>query len=89
MRRPTKKVERKILRYSALKLHEKGILIEIDGLPINQFRNVLFEIVPAVTDPEDKENINRVPKGSDGRFEIHAKFMGVRYVVCQCDCNVL
>lgn len=82
------KVERKILRYSALKLHEKGILIEIDGLPINQFRNVLFEIVPAVTDPEDKENINRVPKGSDGRFEIHAKFMGVRYVVCQCECNV-
>ena len=72
------KVERTLLRYSAAKLYEKGILIEIDGLPLNQFRNVLFEIVPASADLENKENSSRVPRGADGRFEIHAKFMGVR-----------
>ena len=72
------KRERTILRYSAAKLHEKGILIEIDGLPLNQFRNVLFEIVPASLELENKENISGVPRGKDGRFEIHAKFMGVR-----------
>ena len=72
------KGERTILRYSAAKLHEKGILIEIDGLPLNQFRNVLFEIVPASAELENKENISGVPRGKDGKFEIHAKFMGVR-----------
>lgn len=72
------KGERTLLRYSAAKLHEKGILIEIDGLPLNQFRNVLFEIVPASLELENKENFSGVPRGEDGRFEIHAKFMGVR-----------
>jgi hypothetical protein len=28
------------LRYSASKLHEKGILLSIDGLPQSQFKNV-------------------------------------------------
>ena len=72
------KVDKSLLRYSAAKLHEKGILIEIDGLPLNQFRNVLFEIVPASAELENKENHNKVPRGVDGKFEIHAKFMGVR-----------
>ena len=72
------KLDKTILRYSASKLHEKGILIEIDGLPLNQFRNVLFEIVPASAELENKENNDKVPRGVDGKFEIHAKFMGVR-----------
>ena len=76
------KLDKTILKYSASKLHEKGILIEIDGLPLNQFRNVLFEIVPASAELENKENHNKVPRGVDGKFEIHAKFMGVRYVNC-------
>ena len=56
--------KREILRYSASKLHSKGILLSIDGLPENQFKNVLFEIVPM--------------QHSEGLFQIHAKFMGVR-----------
>ena len=72
------KLDKTILKYSASKLHEKGILIEIDGLPLNQFRNVLFEIVPASAELENKENHDKVPRGVDGKFEIHAKFMGVR-----------
>eukprot|EP00096_Caligus_rogercresseyi_P007633 TRINITY_DN25587_c0_g1_i1.p1 TRINITY_DN25587_c0_g1~~TRINITY_DN25587_c0_g1_i1.p1 ORF type:complete len:594 (-),score=268.58 TRINITY_DN25587_c0_g1_i1:41-1729(-) len=53
---------RSTLRYSASRLHEKGVLLAIDGLPPSQFKNVLFEIVPME---------------QDGVFEIHAKFMGV------------
>ena len=56
--------KREILRYSASKLHQKGILLSIDGLPENQFKNVLFEIVPM--------------QHAEGLFQIHAKFMGVR-----------
>ena len=56
-------MKKETLRYSASKLHQKGILHSIDGLPENQFKNVLFEIVPTDT---------------DGLFTIHAKFMGVR-----------
>ena len=58
------------LKYSAAKLHEKGILISIDGLPSNQFKNVQFEIVPVPSNPQESSN--------DGLFQIHAKFMGVR-----------
>jgi hypothetical protein len=54
--------KREILRYSASKLHQKGILLSIDGLPENQFKNVMFEIAPMHT--------------SNGQFQIHAKFMG-------------
>ena len=36
------------LKYSAAKLHEKGILLSIDGLPSNQFKNIQFEIVPVI-----------------------------------------
>lgn len=56
--------KRETLRYSAAKLHQKGILVSIDGLPDNQLKNVLFEIVPMCH--------------ADGMFQIHAKFMGVR-----------
>ncbi len=58
-----KTMKKETLKYSASKLYNKGILLAIDGLPENQFKNVLFEIVPTNTDCV---------------FEIHAKFMGVR-----------
>lgn len=50
------------LKYTAAKLLEKGILLEIDGLPQSQFKNVLFEISPTE---------------SNGIFTIRGKFMGV------------
>ncbi|XP_041369796.1 ras GTPase-activating-like protein IQGAP1 isoform X2 [Gigantopelta aegis] len=50
------------ITYSAARLHEKGIVLEIEGLPSNQFKNVLFEIAQT-------EN--------PGVFEVSAKFMGV------------
>ncbi|KAK6188369.1 hypothetical protein SNE40_004554 [Patella caerulea] len=56
-----KKVQGSI-NYSAARLHEKGVILEIEGLPTNQFKNVLFEI-SATENP--------------GVFDIDAKFMGV------------
>ncbi|XP_047098863.1 ras GTPase-activating-like protein IQGAP1 [Schistocerca piceifrons] len=57
------KASRKLkLRYSAARLHEKGILLEVDGLPAAQFRNLQFEISPSET---------------PGIFIVSAKFMGV------------
>lgn len=50
------------LKYSAAKLHEKGVILEIEGLPPNQFKNVQFEI-KSTADP--------------GVFEVNAKLMGV------------
>ncbi|XP_077989473.1 ras GTPase-activating-like protein IQGAP1 isoform X2 [Glandiceps talaboti] len=50
------------LKYSAAKLHEKGVILEIEGLPENQFKNVMFEFETTET---------------SGVFAISAKFMGV------------
>ncbi|KAK9298625.1 hypothetical protein QLX08_008104 [Tetragonisca angustula] len=50
------------LKYSAAKLQEKGILLEIDGLPQSQFKNVIFEISPTE---------------HTGLFSVRCKFMGV------------
>jgi len=50
------------IKYSAAKLFDKGVILEIEGLPWNQFKNVLFEI-------------SATP--SPGLFEVSAKFMGV------------
>ncbi|KAM6910752.1 ras GTPase-activating-like protein IQGAP3 [Xenentodon cancila] len=50
------------LSYSATRLQEKGVLLEIQDLPTTQFKNVVFDIVPG---PE---------KGS---FNIKARFLGV------------
>ncbi|XP_028984021.1 ras GTPase-activating-like protein IQGAP3 isoform X1 [Betta splendens] len=58
------KVKKKIaaLSYSAARLHEKGVLLEIKDLPSSQFKNVMFDIVP----------------GSErGSFSIKARFLGV------------
>ncbi|XP_037640441.1 ras GTPase-activating-like protein IQGAP3 isoform X2 [Sebastes umbrosus] len=50
------------LSYSATRLQEKGVLLEIEDLPATQFKNVVFDIVPG---PE---------KGS---FNVKARFLGV------------
>ncbi|XP_068082254.1 ras GTPase-activating-like protein IQGAP1 [Anabrus simplex] len=58
-----KKIKSKlVLKYTAAKLHEKGVLLEVEGLPASQFKNVQFEIAP--TD-------------HNGVFTIRGKFMGV------------
>uniref|UniRef100_A0AAY5EVB9 IQ motif containing GTPase activating protein 1 n=1 Tax=Electrophorus electricus TaxID=8005 RepID=A0AAY5EVB9_ELEEL len=49
-------------KYTAARLHEKGVLIEIEDLQTNQFKNVIFEISPSEV---------------VGVFDIKAKFMGV------------
>ncbi|XP_063616676.1 ras GTPase-activating-like protein IQGAP1 [Cydia splendana] len=50
------------IKYSGAKLLERGVLLEIDGLPPSQFKNVQFEITP--TD-------------HNGVFTVKGKFMGV------------
>nr|XP_046254212.1 ras GTPase-activating-like protein IQGAP3 isoform X2 [Scatophagus argus]XP_046254213.1 ras GTPase-activating-like protein IQGAP3 isoform X2 [Scatophagus argus]XP_046254214.1 ras GTPase-activating-like protein IQGAP3 isoform X2 [Scatophagus argus] len=50
------------LSYSAARLQEKGVLLEIEDLPATQFKNVIFDIVSG---PE---------KGS---FKVKARFLGV------------
>uniref|UniRef100_A0A4W3GGH2 IQ motif containing GTPase activating protein 2 n=1 Tax=Callorhinchus milii TaxID=7868 RepID=A0A4W3GGH2_CALMI len=57
-----KKSKPTTLRYTASRLHEKGVVMEIDGLQSNQFKNVLFDITPG-------EEV--------GDFEVKAKFMGI------------
>jgi len=48
--------------YTAARLHEKGVVLEIEGLPTNQFKNVVFDI-GSTEDP--------------GIFSVNCKFMGV------------
>ncbi|XP_039629322.1 ras GTPase-activating-like protein IQGAP1 [Polypterus senegalus] len=50
-------------KYTAARLHEKGVLLEIEDLQSSQFKNVIFEISPA---------------DEVGDFEVKAKFMGVQ-----------
>ncbi|XP_039219978.1 ras GTPase-activating-like protein IQGAP2 isoform X2 [Crotalus tigris] len=50
------------LKYTAARLYEKGVILEIDELQPNQFKNVMFEITPG-------EEV--------GDFDIKAKFLGV------------
>ncbi|KAG7199806.1 hypothetical protein KM043_000468 [Ampulex compressa] len=50
------------LRYTAAKLQEKGVLLEVDGLPHSQFKNVAFEISPTE---------------QSGLFNVRCRFMGV------------
>uniref|UniRef100_A0A2D4I1Y1 Ras-GAP domain-containing protein n=1 Tax=Micrurus lemniscatus lemniscatus TaxID=129467 RepID=A0A2D4I1Y1_MICLE len=58
-----KKSKKIFLKYTAARLHEKGVLLEIEDLQASQFKNVIFEIGP--TDEV-------------GDFEVKAKFMGVQ-----------
>uniref|UniRef100_A0A8C0IZ61 IQ motif containing GTPase activating protein 3 n=1 Tax=Chelonoidis abingdonii TaxID=106734 RepID=A0A8C0IZ61_CHEAB len=50
------------LHYTAARLFEKGVLLEIEDLPVSQFRNVIFDIIPC---------------GEAGKFQVKAKFMGI------------
>ncbi|XP_059688246.1 ras GTPase-activating-like protein IQGAP3 [Gavia stellata] len=50
------------LRYTAARLFEKGVLLEIEDLPPSQFRNVIFDIIPCE---------------ESGKFQVKAKFMGI------------
>ncbi|ERE81588.1 ras GTPase-activating-like protein IQGAP2 [Cricetulus griseus] len=56
----TKRV--KPVRYTAAKLHDKGVLLGIDDLQTNQFKNVTFDIMAT----EDM-----------GIFDVRSKFLGV------------
>ncbi|XP_051977095.1 ras GTPase-activating-like protein IQGAP1 isoform X2 [Xyrauchen texanus] len=58
----SKKSKVQSLKYTAAKLHEKGVILEIEGLQTNQLKNVMFDISPC-------EEV--------ADFEIKAKFMGV------------
>ncbi|KAM4616116.1 ras GTPase-activating-like protein IQGAP2 isoform 2-T2 [Polymixia lowei] len=60
--RGSKKWKQQSLKYTAAKLHEKGVILEIEGLQTHQFKNVMFDISPS-------EEV--------GDFEVKAKFMGV------------
>ena len=50
------------LKYPATKLHDKGVLQKIEGLPDNHLKNVQFVFLPLE---------------QEGLFEISARFMGV------------
>nr|XP_021493377.1 ras GTPase-activating-like protein IQGAP3 isoform X1 [Meriones unguiculatus] len=50
------------LHYTAAQLLEKGVLVEIEDLPVSHFRNVIFDITPG---------------DEAGRFAVNAKFLGV------------
>ncbi|KAM3939558.1 ras GTPase-activating-like protein IQGAP2 isoform 2-T2 [Leptodactylus fuscus] len=58
----SKKMKQSSLKYTAARLHEKGVILEIEGLQTNQFKNVLFDITPG---------------DEVGDFEVKAKFLGV------------
>ncbi|KAM3877187.1 ras GTPase-activating-like protein IQGAP1 [Diretmus argenteus] len=66
----TKKSKQVSQKYTASRLHEKGVLIEIEDLQTNQFKNVIFEISPSET---------------VGVFEVKAKFMGVHLETLQLE----
>ncbi|XP_061831055.1 ras GTPase-activating-like protein IQGAP1 [Nerophis lumbriciformis] len=57
-------------KYTASRLYEKGVLIEIEDLQPNQFKNVIFEISPSET---------------VGVFEVKAKLMGVHLETLQLE----
>uniref|UniRef100_A0A8C0H3U1 IQ motif containing GTPase activating protein 2 n=1 Tax=Chelonoidis abingdonii TaxID=106734 RepID=A0A8C0H3U1_CHEAB len=59
----SKKLKHTSLKYTAARLHEKGVILEIEDLQTNQFKNVMFDITPG-------EEM--------GDFEIKAKFLGVQ-----------
>ncbi|KAK0155491.1 Ras GTPase-activating-like protein IQGAP1 [Merluccius polli] len=63
-----KKSKQVSMKYTASRLHEKGVLIEIEDLQTNQFKNVIFEISPSET---------------VGVFDVKAKLMGVHLETLQ------
>ncbi|KAM3625760.1 uncharacterized protein V6R79_017223 [Siganus canaliculatus] len=65
-----KKTKQTSQKYTASRLHEKGVLIAIEDLQPNQFKNVIFEISPAE---------------AVGVFDVKAKFMGVHLETLQIE----
>ncbi|XP_033210310.1 ras GTPase-activating-like protein IQGAP1 isoform X3 [Belonocnema kinseyi] len=65
---------RMTLKYSGAKLQEKGVLLEIEGLPQAQFKNVTFEITPTER---------------NGIFTVRGKFMGVEMETIDMDIQKL
>nr|XP_054368450.1 ras GTPase-activating-like protein IQGAP2 isoform X1 [Mirounga angustirostris] len=63
----------KPVRYTAAKLHEKGVLLGIDDLQTNQFKNVTFDIVST-------EDV--------GIFDVRSKFLGVEMEKVQLNIQV-
>lgn len=61
------------LKYTGVKLQEKGVLLEVEGLPSTQLRNVTFEISPSAT---------------SGVFTVRGKFMGVEMEKIDVDIQV-
>lgn len=57
-----KKGKQATLTYTGARLHEKGVLLEIEDLPVTQFKNVIFDIVPCE---------------EGGTFQVKTRFMGV------------
>uniref|UniRef100_A0A3Q3X7W2 Uncharacterized protein n=1 Tax=Mola mola TaxID=94237 RepID=A0A3Q3X7W2_MOLML len=57
-------------KYTASRLHEKGVLLSIDDLQPNQFKNVIFEISPSE---------------AVGVFDVKAKLMGVHLETLQIE----
>jgi hypothetical protein len=53
--------KKQTVKYTAQKLHEKGVILEIEGLPSHQFKNAVFEITSKDV----------------GLFEVSGKFFGV------------
>lgn len=64
---------KKSLRYTAAKLRDKGVLLEVEGLPDGQFKNAQFEISPTDT---------------HGVFLVKGKFMGVEMETINIDIQV-
>ncbi|KAF0880586.1 IQGA3 protein, partial [Crocuta crocuta] len=54
--------KRPSLRYTAAQLLERGVLLDIEGLPASQYVNVIFDISPG---------------DEAGKFEVNARFLGV------------
>lgn len=73
-KKPEKMKSKMSLKYTALKLYEKGVLLEIDGLSTSQFKSVMFEIIPS---------------DQNGLFSIKGKFMGVEVDKIELDIQYL
>uniref|UniRef100_A0A3Q2YRT8 IQ motif containing GTPase activating protein 1 n=1 Tax=Hippocampus comes TaxID=109280 RepID=A0A3Q2YRT8_HIPCM len=65
-----KKSKQVAQKYTASRLYEKGVLISIEDLQPNQFKNVIFEISPAE---------------AVGVFDVKAKLLGVHFETLQLE----
>jgi hypothetical protein len=61
-----KKKQKAAIKYTAMELYRKKIVLEVDGVDVNKFKDVMFEIAQQDDDC--------------GKFDISAKFYGVNVV---------